>query len=40
MHPTEIDAVVMHAPGTVKGDQAEINAISTLIWREFTGYDF
>lgn len=26
----EIDAVVMHAPGTVKGDQAEINAISAL----------
>ena len=30
MHPSEIDAVVMHAPGTVKGDQAEINAISAL----------
>jgi len=30
MDPTEIDAVVMHAPGTVKGDQAEINAISAL----------
>jgi len=30
MHPAEIDAVVMHAPGTVKGDQAEINAINAL----------
>tara|TARA_R100001369_G_scaffold29172_4_gene52657 strand:+ start:146227 stop:147381 length:1155 start_codon:yes stop_codon:yes gene_type:complete len=26
----EIDAIVMHAPGTVKGDMAEINAIKTL----------
>ena len=30
MDLSEIDVVVMHAPGTVKGDQAEINAISAL----------
>lgn len=27
---TEIDAVVMHAPGTIKGDLAEINAIKAV----------
>lgn len=27
---SEIDAVVMHAPGTIKGDQAELNAIKKL----------
>lgn len=26
----EIDAIVMHAPGTIKGDQSEINAINTI----------
>lgn len=26
----EIDAVVMHAPGTIKGDEAEVNAIMEL----------
>lgn len=26
----EIDAVVMHAPGTIKGDEAEVNAIKKL----------
>lgn len=26
----EIDAVVMHAPGTIKGDEAELNAIKQL----------
>jgi len=26
----EIDAIVMHAPGTVKGDEAELNAIKEL----------
>lgn len=26
----EIDAIVMHAPGTIKGDQAELNAIEAL----------
>ena len=30
MDPSEIDAVVMHAPGTRKGDQAEYNAISSV----------
>ena len=25
--PDEIDAIVMHAPGTIKGDSSEINAI-------------
>lgn len=28
--PEEIEAVVMHAPGTVKGDQAEVNAIKKV----------
>lgn len=28
--PEEIDAVVMHAPGTVKGDQAEVNAVKKV----------
>ena len=28
--PNEIDAIVMHAPGTIKGDQSEINAISKI----------
>lgn len=27
---TEIDAIVMHAPGTIKGDEAELNAINQL----------
>ena len=30
MDPSEIDAIVMHAPGTVKGDQSEIEAIHTI----------
>ncbi|WP_439130604.1 beta-ketoacyl synthase N-terminal-like domain-containing protein [Polaribacter sp.] len=28
--PNEIDAIIMHAPGTIKGDQSEINAISKV----------
>lgn len=28
--PDEIDAIVMHAPGTIKGDQSEISAISKI----------
>lgn len=28
--PEEIDVIVMHAPGTLKGDQSEINAISEI----------
>ncbi len=28
--PSEIDAIVMHAPGTVKGDTSEIEAIRTI----------
>ncbi|WP_109302758.1 beta-ketoacyl synthase N-terminal-like domain-containing protein [Aquimarina sp. AU474] len=28
--PNEVDVVVMHAPGTVKGDMAEYNAIKTV----------
>ncbi|WP_417786390.1 beta-ketoacyl synthase N-terminal-like domain-containing protein [Tenacibaculum sp.] len=28
--PDEIDAIVMHAPGTIKGDQSEINAIQKV----------
>lgn len=27
---SEIDAVVMHAPGTIKGDQAEVNAVKKI----------
>lgn len=29
-HLSEIDAVVMHAPGTVKGDIAEVNAVKKI----------
>lgn len=28
--PEEVDAIVMHAPGTIKGDQSEINAIKAI----------
>lgn len=28
--PEEIDAIVMHAPGTIKGDQSEVNAIENV----------
>lgn len=28
--PEEVDAIVMHAPGTIKGDLSEINAISSI----------
>ncbi|CAM1359688.1 3-oxoacyl-(Acyl-carrier-protein) synthase [Tenacibaculum sediminilitoris] len=28
--PDEVDAIVMHAPGTIKGDQSEINAIQKI----------
>ena len=27
---SEIDAIVMHAPGTIKGDEAELNAVKNL----------
>lgn len=30
LSPTEIDAVVLHAPGTVKGDNGELNAIKKV----------
>ncbi len=30
MHPTEIDAIVMHAPGTIKGDLTELRAIEKV----------
>ena len=30
LDPSEIDAIVMHAPGTVKGDQSEMEAIHTI----------
>ena len=30
LDPAEIDVVVMHAPGTFKGDQSEFNAISSV----------
>lgn len=30
----EIDAIVMHAPGTIKGDLSEINAIKAIFGEE------
>ncbi|WBL22642.1 beta-ketoacyl synthase N-terminal-like domain-containing protein [Zunongwangia sp. HRR-M8] len=30
LDPTEIDVVVMHAPGTIKGDLGEVNAIKAV----------
>ncbi|MCE2613371.1 beta-ketoacyl synthase [Flavobacteriaceae bacterium D16] len=30
LNPAEVDAIVMHAPGTVKGDLAEFRAIETV----------
>ena len=30
IYPDEIDAIVMHSPGTIQGDQSEINAISKI----------
>ncbi|WP_142784347.1 beta-ketoacyl synthase N-terminal-like domain-containing protein [Changchengzhania lutea] len=30
MNPEAVDAIVMHAPGTIKGDQSEYKAIETL----------
>jgi 3-oxoacyl-(acyl-carrier-protein) synthase len=30
LHPSEIDAIVMHAPGTIKGDLSEYNAIQKV----------
>ena len=30
LDPEEIDVIVTHSPGTIKGDQAEINAIKTV----------
>jgi 3-oxoacyl-[acyl-carrier-protein] synthase II len=33
-HLSDIDAVVMHAPGTVKGDRAEFNAIKNLFGKQ------
>lgn len=32
--PTSIDAIVMHAPGTIQGDQAELEAIKTVFDKE------
>lgn len=29
-NPNEIDAIVMHAPGTIKGDRSEVNAIQKV----------
>ncbi|HSI70260.1 MAG TPA: beta-ketoacyl synthase N-terminal-like domain-containing protein, partial [Gillisia sp.] len=31
---SDIDAIVMHAPGTIKGDRAEFNAIKTLFGKQ------
>jgi 3-oxoacyl-(acyl-carrier-protein) synthase len=28
--PEEVDAIVMHAPGTIKGDLSEVNAIEKV----------
>lgn len=30
LDPKEVDAIVMHAPGTIKGDQSEINAVKAI----------
>lgn len=30
LEPSQVDAVVMHAPGTIKGDQTEFNAIQKV----------
>ncbi|WCO01487.1 beta-ketoacyl synthase N-terminal-like domain-containing protein [Psychroserpens ponticola] len=30
LNPDDIDVIVTHTPGTIKGDQAEINAINTV----------
>lgn len=30
LSPSEIDVIVMHAPGTIKGDEAELNAIKSV----------
>ncbi|MDO6674252.1 beta-ketoacyl synthase N-terminal-like domain-containing protein [Tenacibaculum sp. 1_MG-2023] len=32
--PDEIDAIIMHAPGTIKGDQSEINAIQKVFCKK------
>ncbi len=32
--PNEIDAVVMHAPGTIKGDQSEVRAIEKVFQQD------
>ncbi len=30
LHPSEVDAVVMHAPGTIRGDEAEYRAVEKV----------
>ena len=30
INPAEVDAIVMHAPGTIKGDSSEYNAIKEV----------
>ncbi|NER10230.1 3-oxoacyl-(acyl-carrier-protein) synthase [Muriicola jejuensis] len=30
LHPSEVDAVVLHAPGTIKGDEAEYRAVEKV----------
>lgn len=37
MHGRGVDAVVMHAPGTIKGDLAERVAVQQLLGRDFRG---
>lgn len=32
LKPEDIDVIVTHTPGTIKGDQAELNAIKTLFY--------
>lgn len=32
--PQDVDAIVMHAPGTVKGDEAEFNAVKSLFGKQ------
>lgn len=33
-HPDEVDAIVMHAPGTILGDRSEYNAISRIFGKD------
>lgn len=34
LDPSQVDAVVMHAPGTIKGDESEFNAIQKVFYNK------